>query len=118
MAHIANNRNVDTNIFVDGGRINIHVDLGRPRRKGVQATGHPVVKPRTDANHDIAIVHSQICFVGAVHTKHADELFVRRRKRSQPHERQGARCTGHLHELGQQLAGRRARIDDAATGVD
>ena len=81
---LADDRQIYAHILVDRGRVYIDVDLFGVRRECIEPAGDPIVKARPDRDHQIAAVHSQIRLVGAVHTDHAEEMRVGRRKRAEP----------------------------------
>ena len=91
MRAVADDRHVDLDVLVDRGRIDVDVDLLRVRREGVEPAGDAVVEARADADHQVAIVHRPVGFVGAVHAEHAEPLRIGRRKGAEPHQRRGDR---------------------------
>ncbi len=115
---VADDRNVDLDVLVDRGRIDVDVDLPRAGREGVEPAGDAVVEARADADHQVAIVHRPIRFPGAVHAEHAEPLRIGRGIGAEPHQRRGDGKAGELHQLAQQVARLRAGIDDAAAGVE
>ncbi len=118
-AHVvAHDPDIDLNVLVDRGRVDVDVDFARMRREGVEAPGDAVVEPRPDAGHDVAIVHGEVCLVGAVHAEHAEPLRVGGRHRAEPHKGRGHRKAGEAEELAQQPRRGRPGIDDAAAGVE
>ncbi|CAH2600075.1 protein of unknown function [Rhodovastum atsumiense] len=117
-AGVGNDGDLDGNVLVDRGRVDVDVDLLRMRAEGVQPPGHPVVEARADRQHDIAAMHGEVGFIGAVHAQHAQELRIGGREGAESHQRAGAGEAGLAHELRQRLGGARAGIDHAAAGVD
>lgn len=117
MPDIADNRHVDTHGLVDRGRIDIDMDLLGIRRKRIDATGNTVIETRADADHDIAIMHRHIGFVGTVHAQHAEPVLAGSRIGAETHQRRGDREIGELDQFTQQTGCLRTRIDDAAAGV-
>ena len=85
---------------------------------GENASSHPVVEARADANHQIGPVHRHIGFIGAVHAQHAQPIGMIGGERAQTHQRRGERRAGQRLQLAQKRAGARARIDHAAAGIE
>ena len=56
MRAIADDRQIDLDVLVDRGRVDVDVDLLRARREGVEPAGDAVVEARADA-----IIRSQSC---------------------------------------------------------
>ena len=94
------------------------MNLFRAGRESVEPAGDAVVETRTDADHQVAIVHRPVRFPRAVHAEHAEPLRIGRRIRAEPHERRGDRKAGKLHNLAQEHRRLGARIDDAAASVE
>ena len=67
-------------------------------------TNHAVVEARAHSQQHIAILHTHIRFIGAVHSEHADKLLICRRKTSQTHQGIGAGCVQQAHQFGQLLS--------------
>ncbi len=100
------------------GAVDIDVDLLRAGRERVEPAGHPVVEPRADVHHHVALVHRQVGFVGAVHAEHAEPVGVIGREGAEAHQRRGHRRAGQALELAQQLGRARAGVDHPAAGVE
>ena len=115
---IADDGHLDADGLVDGRGIDVHVDLARHRREGVEPAGDAVVEARADVHHHVAIVHGVVGLVGAVHAEHAEPGRSRGRVAAEAHEGRGDREAGQRHQLAQQLGGLRPRVDDAAAGVE
>ncbi len=81
LAGVGDDRQVDHDVLVDRGGVDVDVDLLGVGRELVQPPGHAVVEARADVQHDVAVVHRQIGFVGSVHAQHAEELRLARRER-------------------------------------
>ena len=111
-------RQVDADVLVDLRGVDVEMDLLRARREGVDAPGHAVVEARAQADHQVAIVHRVVGFVGAVHAQHAEPVRPRGGIGAEPHQRGGDRKAGQLDQFAQRCAGRRPGIDDAAAGVE
>ena len=118
MRAIADDRDIDAHILVDGRAVDIHMDLLRARRESVEPPGDAVVEARADADHHIAIMHGVVGLEGAVHAEHAEPLLVGGRIGAEPHEGRGDGVAGQAHDLAQALAGDGPRIDDAAAGIE
>ena len=88
------------------------------RREGVEAAGDAVVETRADVHHDIAVMHDHVGLVRAVHAEHADPVFAGGRIGAEAHQGGRDRHAGQSNQLAQQLRGFRARINDAAAGID
>ena len=91
-----------TFLLIDDGSISTWI-LWLAGREAVEPAGDPVVEAGTDIDHDVAVVHRHVGFVGAVHAEHADELLVGGRIGTEAHQREGDRVAGLAHQLGQQL---------------
>ena len=117
MGAIADNRQIHLDILIDAGGVDIDVDFLGIGGECIQAAGDAVVKPRTDADHQVAIMHDIIRLISAVHPQHPQPLLVGGRIRAQPHQRGGDGKAGHAHQFAQQHRGIGAGIDDAAAGV-
>ena len=115
---ISNERDVDLDQLVDGRRVDIEMDLLRMRAEVLQAAGHAIVEARTDADHQIGVMHCQIRFQRAVHAQHPHELGIRRRECAQAHQRQGAGGAGVPNEPGKGLACGRTGIDQPAATIE
>jgi hypothetical protein len=116
-ARIAHNGRSTLDILVDGGWINIDMDLLRP---GEKASSRPVMRSSKRApilNHDIAIMHRQIGFISAVHAQHAKELRIIGIGPS-PISVEVTGAPVSLGQFAQQLDGFRPGIDDAAAGIE
>ena len=87
MAHIAHDRDINADHLVDGGRIDVDMRLLGLGAEGIDAPGDPVVKTRTDVDHQIAVVHRHIGLIETMHAQHADPLVTRRWITTQPHQR-------------------------------
>ena len=57
MRAVADDAEIDFDVLVDRGWVDIDVDLPRLRREGVEAPGDAIVEARADADHQIAIMH-------------------------------------------------------------
>jgi hypothetical protein len=68
---IADDRDVDLHVLVDGGRVDVHMDAFRIGREGIEPPGDAVIETRPDIDHDVAFMHRQIGLVGAVHAQHS-----------------------------------------------
>ena len=95
---------VDLDVLVDRGRVDVDVDLLRAGRERVEPAGDAVVEARADADHHVAVVHRPVGLVGAVHAEHAEPLRIGGRKGAEPHQGRGDREAGELDQLAQQLA--------------
>ena len=80
-----------------------------PGEKASSAAGDAVVEARADADHDVAIMHRHVGFVGAVHAEHAEPVLAGRRIGAEAHQRRGDRKAGDLDQFAQQLRGLAAR---------
>jgi hypothetical protein len=94
------------------------MDLLAVRRERVEPPGHAVVEPGTDVEHDIAAMHREIGFVGAVHAEHAEELRIVGRIGAQAHQSAGDGEAGFANEADQRGRCTISGIDDAAAAVD
>src|SRR5438552_2376688 len=64
---IADNRQIDAHILVDRRRVDVDVDLLGTGGKGIETAGDTIVEARPDCDHQVAVVHRHVRFVGAVH---------------------------------------------------
>src|SRR5690606_17736476 len=117
-AGIANDRNVDADILVDRGGIDVDVDLLGIGRECIDAPRNAVIEARADAQHDVAIMHGHVGFIGAVHAQHAEPVFTRCRIGTKTHQGGGDRDAGQVYQITQQVGGLGACIDDAAARID
>ena len=115
---VADDRDVDADVLVDRGRVDVDVDLLAARREAVEPAGDAVVEAGADADHHVAVVHGEVGLVGAVHAEHADELRVGGREGAEAHQRQRDRVAGGADQLGQLRAGLGAGVDDAAADIE
>ena len=117
IAAITHNADFRLHILVDRRRINIDMDFLRVRRKRIQPPRNPVIKPRADADHHIAIMHRHIGFIGAMHPQHTHPLRISRRIGTQPHQGRCDRKTCQPHEFTQQRRCLMAGIDHPAARI-
>ncbi|ENN87686.1 hypothetical protein RHSP_45851 [Rhizobium freirei PRF 81] len=118
IADIAEDADIDVNVLVDGRWVDIDVDFLRIRREGIEAAGDAVVKARADTDHDVAIMHRHVGFVGTMHAQHAEPVLARCRISAETHQRRGDREACQLDEFAQQLGSFRTGVDDTAAGID
>ena len=117
-ADVADDRHLDVDVLVDRRGVDVDLHLVGAGREGVGAPGDPVVEPRADAEHEVAVVHRPVGLVGAVHPEHADPAAPGRGIGAEPHQRRGDRKAGAVGQLAQQPARLEPGVDDAATGID
>ncbi len=115
---IADDAEIDLDVLVDRGWVDVDVDLLAVRREGVEASGDAVVEARADADHHVAIMHCVVGLERAVHAEHAEPLLVGRGIGAQAHQRRGDGKAGQAHQFAQQRRSVWAGIDDAAAGVE
>ena len=115
---ISDDRQININSLVDRTAIDIDVDFFGLGRERIEASSHPVVEARAEADDQVRLVHRQIGFIGAVHAQHAEPLVRRRREGAQAHERGRNRATDPIRQFAQQYAGLRTAVDDAATCIE
>ena len=65
-------------------------NFARHATKMLRITNHAIIKARANSNQHIAMLHGHVCFVGAMHTEHANEFIARRTITTQAHQRIGA----------------------------
>ncbi len=118
MRAIADDAEIDLDVLVDRGRIDVDVNLLAVRRESVETSGDAVVEARADADHQIAIVHRVVGFERAVHAEHAEPLLVGGGIGAQTHQRRSDGKAGQLHQFAQQRRGVRAGVDDPAAGIE
>ena len=85
------------------------------RRESRQPARHTVVETHAQRDDQVAVLKGHVGRVAAVHSRHADEVRMRRGQRAEAHQRHHRRCVGQLDEFAQQAAG--LRRDDAAARV-
>jgi len=73
---------------------------------------------RTDGDHQVAVVHGQIRFIGTVHSDHAEEMRVGRGEGAEPHQGQGARRVSQPYKLGEATTGFGAGVDQSAAAIE
>ena len=54
----------------------------RIRTEFFHIIGHAVIKPCPNCQDYVGVMHGHIGFIGAMHTKHTQELAIRTRKRT------------------------------------
>ncbi len=69
---ITDNRQIDPDILLDRGRVDIDMDNFCIRRKGCYLAGNPIVKPCPDGDQQVGIGHRHVGVIGAVHAEHAE----------------------------------------------
>ena len=80
-----NDRNIRLNSLGDRRRIDIEMDNFSIRAKLGNSIRYAVIKAGPNSKHKVAMMHGIVCFKCAMHTKHAQKLFVCARKCTQPH---------------------------------
>ncbi|OIQ67884.1 hypothetical protein GALL_505350 [mine drainage metagenome] len=99
---IANNRNVHLDPFGYARRIDVNVnDLALILGKMLGVTNHPVIKPGSDSQQHIAVLHGIIGFQRSGHAQHSQKLAITPRKSTQPHQSVGTRASKHVDQLAQ-----------------
>ena len=106
---VADDWDVDPDVLVDRGAVDIDMDLLGARREGIDPAGDAVIEARADADHHVAIVHGVVGLVGAMHAEHAEPLLVGGRISAEPHQRRGDGKPGHAHELARAWRSQAAR---------
>ncbi len=89
MRAVADDRQVDLDVLVDRGRIDVDMDLVEP---GENASSRPVM--RSSKRAPMQIIRSQSCIApvrlpGPVHAEHAEPLRIGGRIGAEPHQRRG-----------------------------
>ena len=114
---VADDRDVDLDVFGNRRRVDIDMDdgLGVGREVG-DASGHAVVEARADRHQAIGIAHRRIGAVRAVHPEHPQAQRVGGGHRAQAHQGLGHRDAHAARKLGK--LGRRARPLHAAADVE
>src|SRR5690606_27046423 len=97
----ANDRDVGLDGFGDRGRIDVDVDDLGVRAELAGTVDHAVIETGTDGQDDVGVVHGQVRGIAAVHAEHADELAIRTRVATQPHQGVGDRQVEHARQLGE-----------------
>ena len=94
------------------------MDLLRPRRESIEASGDAVVEARSDVDHHVAVMHRVVGLESAMHAQHTEPLRVGCRIGTQAEERRGDRIAGEADEFAEQRRRARAGIHHAAAGVE
>ena len=76
MTHIADDRNVGVDDLVDRRWVDVDMGFFRAGAEILHATGDPVIEPRADIDHQIAIVHRQIGLIEPVHSEHTQPALT------------------------------------------
>src|SRR3954471_6337265 len=118
MAAIPDDGNVDLDVLVDRRWIDVDMDFLRSGREGIDPAGDAVIETRADANHQIAVVHRQIGFQGAMHPEHPEPLRVGGGVRTKTHQGRSNGKAAELDQLAQELARPRTGADHAAASVE
>jgi hypothetical protein len=63
-------------LLIDDGSISMWIFF-EPGENASSAPGDAVIEARADADHDIAIMHRHVGFIGAVHAQHAQPVACR-----------------------------------------
>ena len=113
---IAGERHVHPDVLVELGRINVNVDLGRVRRVGLEAAGHPVVEAHAERQQQVGFLDRLVDPRLAVHAHHSHVERVVRRNRPDSQQRHGDRDAGALGEFAD--LPHRSRDEDAVPGED
>ncbi len=115
-ASVADQRDLGGADLPDLGRVDVEVNDPRAGREAVDPPGDAVVEARPDGEQQVALVDRPVGRAHPVHAEHPQPAAIRRGERTECHQRRHDRRVGEPRELGQY--GRRAGMDDAATGVD
>ncbi len=118
IADIANDRDVRLDHLVDRRGIDIDMRLGAAGAERVQPPGDPVVEPRADIDHQVAIMHRHVGLVKAVHPQHAQPVRPAGGIGAKPHQRRGHGNARRRDQLAQKAARLGTRIDHAAPGIE
>ncbi len=115
-AQIADQRDIDLDVLVDFGWIDLDVNLLGLQRVGAQRAGHAIVKAHAAGNQQICFLNCSVDPRLAVHAHHAQVQRMRSREVAQPQQRERH---GNLRALGQRLhLLHRARFRNAVPGKD
>ena len=68
---VADDGNVDVDVFADTGRINVDVDDLGIRGKGADLSGYTIVKAHPDRKDNVRMGYSHVSLIGAVHPEHS-----------------------------------------------
>ena len=88
-AQIAEHRHIGAAGLADFGRVNLKVDHLRPRSKGVELSGHPIVKTGANSNQQIAFGDSEVGIGRAMHAEHAHRKGIVFIEGTLPHQSGG-----------------------------
>jgi len=73
---LPDNRHIHPYILGDGCRIHVHMNNRGIRAELGDFTGNAVIKPGTDGNQHIRLMHGHIGFISTMHTQHTHILLV------------------------------------------
>ena len=113
---VADQADVDLDVLVDLGAVDLDVDLLRVERVGLDVAGHAVVEAHAERDEQVGFLDRGVDPGLAVHAHHAEVERMRRRHAADAEQRHRDRDVGVLGELPHQVAG--AGVDDAVAGQD
>ena len=115
---IADHGDVHRHVLVDGRGVDVDLHLGRAVREIREPAGHAIVEAGAHRDHQIALGHCHVGFVGAVHAEHAEEERVGPRIAAEPHQRVGDGIARAPHQRRETLRRVGPCVDDAAPGIE
>ena len=102
---LAAERDVDADVLVDLGRIDLDVDLACVDRVGAQVPGDAIVEAHADRDEEIGLLHGAVHPRLAVHPHHPDAEGMRGGEGAEAQESTGHGELRLLHQLSQDRTG-------------
>ena len=97
-AQIGRDRDVDTDILIELGTVDVDVDLASAERVGLEVAGDAVVEPHPERDEQVRLLNRRVHPRLAVHAHHAEIERVRGRHAADAEQRHGNR---NVRALGQ-----------------
>ena len=113
---VADQADVDLDVLVDLGAVDLDVDLLGVERVGLDVAGHPVVEAHAERDQQVGFLDGGVHPGLAVHAHHAEVERMRGRDAADAEQRHRDRDVGVLGEPAHHVGG--AGVDDAVAGED
>ncbi len=111
---LSHERDIDLDVLVDLGGVDLDMDLARVDRVGLQVAGNAVVEPHPERQEQVGFLDGMVDPRLAVHPHHAHVERVRCGNGANPEQRRGERDIALLRERLHRLHG--ARNQDSMSG--
>ena len=98
LAEVADQADVDLDVLVDLGAVDLDVDLLGVERVGLDVAGHPVVEAHAERDQQVGFLDGGVDPGLAVHAHHAEVERMRRRDAADAEQRHRNRDVGVLGE--------------------